>query len=431
MIIITDNKSSRFEYISHFLLEDVLGFVLQDQSPMPGEAIIAYTVDKPSFPAIHIVPYGLLTETGIREQQLLMDRWEEMPCFFNTEGDIPFDIFSAAFFLVSRYEEYLDHEKDAYGRYSHRGSLAFLEGFLDLPIVELWAQKLREMIRWTFPNEKLGFRKFRYLPTYDIDHAWCYLRKGLLRTVGQLVMDIATANFKRFQQRFRVLRGLEKDPYDIYEWLDALHLKYGLKPYYFFPLAKKVQGYDRNISPYDKKLRDLMAYHASGYRTGVHPSWQSGDNIKVLREEFVLFSTITGSEPEYSRFHFLRFNLPEDYRKLLDHGITEEHSMGYGTINGFRASVSTPFKWYDLAAEKLTNLLVYPYCWMDANSYYEQNYKPSQAYDELKHYHDVVKKVRGTLVTISHNNFLSTESNFAGWKEVYEIFLNDVVYWDL
>lgn len=431
MIILADNFTPRYRYITGFLLETLLGAVLRDASiPSDGEAVIAYTREKPGFPCIHIVPHGLLDEKDISSQQVSMGQWEGHPVFFLTDGDIPFDIFSAAFYLVSRYEEYLRHNKDEYGRYPHKESLAFREGFLRQPLVELWVLKLREYIRWNFPSEKIGFRKFRFVPSYDIDHAWCYLRKGFVRTMGQLAREVVGGEFRMAQRRLRVLRGREKDPYDIYEWLDALHLRYGLKAYYFFPLARKVQGYDRNISPYDKKLRELLAYHAEGYRTGIHPSWQSGDSDKVLREEFALFSSITGYEPVYSRFHYIRFNLPVDYRRLLANGIREDHSMGYGAINGFRASVSIPFKWYDLEKDEETSLEVHPYCWMDANSYYEQHNTPAQAFEELKQFHEALKKTGGRMVTISHNNFLSTEHGFGGWKEVFELFLDQVVYWD-
>ncbi|HSF45561.1 MAG TPA: hypothetical protein VLA58_06100, partial [Chitinophagaceae bacterium] len=89
------------------------------------------------------------------------------------------------------------------------------------------------------------------------------------------------------------------------------------------------------------------------------------------------------------------------------------------------------FPWYDLENDQETQLMVHPFCWMDANSYYEQLYTPAQAFAELKSYHDVVKKTGAPLTTISHNNFFSDEPGFAGWKEVYEIFLDQVVYWDL
>lgn len=432
MIVISDNISPRFSYITRFLLGELMGAELRlGGKPADGEAVIVYAAEKPAFDCIHIVPWGLLTETGIRKQQVSVERWEGMPSFFSAGGDLPFDIFSAAFYLISRYEEYHEHEKDMYGRYAHKNSLAFREGFLQEPLVEQWVAKLRELVRWNFPKENLGFRTFRFQPSYDIDHAWCYLRKGILRTLAHFGRDIAALDMKSFRRRWKVVTGKEADPYDIYEWLDALHLRYALRPYYFFPLATRVAGYDRNVSPYNRKLRELLEYHAEGYRTGIHPSWRSGDSERAFSEEIALFSSITGREPEYSRFHYIRFELPEGYRKLIRNGIREDHSMGYGTINGFRASVSSPFRWYDLENEVETALYVHPYCWMDANSYYEQGYTPAQAFEELKHYHDVIKKVRGTMVTVSHNNFLSTEHGFAGWKEVYEIFIDQVVYWDI
>jgi hypothetical protein len=68
---------------------------------------------------------------------------------------------------------------------------------------------------------------------------------------------------------------------------------------------------------------------------------------------------------------------------------------------------------------------------MDANAFFEQKYTPAEAFEEIRYFHDVVKKVHGTMITIWHNTFLSDVPLYKGWKEVYEIFLNDVVYWDL
>jgi len=40
---------------------------------------------------------------------------KDFSAFFKSEGDYPFDIFSAVFYLLSRYEEYLPYKKDMYG----------------------------------------------------------------------------------------------------------------------------------------------------------------------------------------------------------------------------------------------------------------------------------------------------------------------------
>ena len=59
---------------------------------------------------------GLLLEQGLSDLELNVQIWEDTKCFFASgeKSHIPFDIFSAAFYLLSRYEEYLPHVKDSY-----------------------------------------------------------------------------------------------------------------------------------------------------------------------------------------------------------------------------------------------------------------------------------------------------------------------------
>src|SRR5215475_3065281 len=71
-----------------------------------------------------IKPQGLLFEKGIHSQKIDVFTVNGQKVFFKTEGDFPFDIFAASFYLLSRYEEYLPHKKDIYGRYAHENSLA-------------------------------------------------------------------------------------------------------------------------------------------------------------------------------------------------------------------------------------------------------------------------------------------------------------------
>jgi hypothetical protein len=131
-----------------------------------------------------------------------------------------------------------------------------------------------------------------------------------------------------------------------------------------------------------------------------------------------------------SRQHYIRFTLPQTYRNLLKHGIQKDFSMGYGSINGFRASVASSFYWYDLEKDTETGLQLFPFCFMDANAFYEQKYTAAQAMNELIHYYHLIRKVNGLMVTIWHNSFLGSDPLYAGWKEVYEVFLKEEVYWD-
>jgi hypothetical protein len=363
---------------------------------------------------------NLLFENNI--QPLQIDCFEAFgyKAFFKKDAaGFPFDIFAATFYLLSRYEEYLPHEKDMYGRYAHENSIAFKQGFLSLPLINKWLNHFFERIKDYFSSFTFQHLPFTFLPTYDIDIAYSYKHKGLLRNVAAFIKSSSL-------ERIRVLSGLQKDPFDAYEWLDELHQKQNLQPIYFFLTAQKNGLYDKNILPNKPAFHHLVKHHAEKYEPGIHPSWQSGDNFLLLKQEKKILEQISGKHITKSRQHYIRFHLPSGYRRLLEAGITDDYSMGYGSINGFRASVASSFYWYDLEKDEQTHLRIHPFCFMEANSFYEQHFSAEQAYNELMHYLKICKEVNGQLITIWHNNFLETAKQFAGWRECYEQFIFQV-----
>jgi hypothetical protein len=375
-------------------------------------------------------PAPLLFESGIVPQTIECFDLNFHKAFFMTGGDHPFDIFAAAFYLLSRYEEYLPHEKDQYGRFAHTASLAWKEGFLDLPLINIWVQEFKKALGHKFPDLVFRYASFKFIPTYDIDVAYSWLHKGWIRTLVGTLKALFRGKWSTLIERVKVWRGLRPDPFDAYEWLDSLHLYCRMKPYYFFLAATKQKGFDRNIPPSAPALQELVRYHAVGYRVGLHPSWQSGDEETLLQEEIEWMEWLADHPITRSRQHYIRFSLPATYRRLIEHGIDQDFSMGYGSINGFRASVASTFFWYDLEKEEKTPLRIFPFCFMDANAFYEQKLTAVQAMTELMHYYHLIHKVNGLMITVWHNSFLGSDPDFAGWKEVYEVFLKEEVYWD-
>ena len=181
--------------------------------------------------------------------------------------------------------------------------------------------------------------------------------------------------------------------------------------------------YDKNILPQKDALWKLVRKHANKFTVGLHPSWQSGDKPALLKTEKELLEDMSEKDITRSRQHYIRFNLPEGYQRLSDAGITDDYSMGYGSINGFRASVASSFYWYNLQKDENTILRIHPFCFMDANSFYEQQQNAQQTLDEMLHYLSVCKAVNATLISIMHNNFLGTAKEFEGWRTMYEQFI--------
>ena len=425
LLIYVQKLTPRVEYIFSTLLE-AIGIHSIKFTP-DREHFTFNTGAKINYSSVRITaeecwtkPIALLFQKDIVAQPIDSFEWNGTRAFFKVdEGDFPFDVFAAAFYLMSRYEEYLPHTEDMYGRYAHENSLAYRERFLHLPVVNKWLTELEHLLRSKFPDLPPNPTAFHFLPTYDIDIAWSYLCKGAFRNAGGFLKSMIHGEWTAVKERAGVLFKKKADPFDSYKWLHRLHKEHRLKPLYFFLLASSNRKYDRNILPARSAMQRLIKEHDHRYLAGIHPSWHSGDKPRHLKKEIEVLKILTGKKVNKSRQHYIRMNLPITYRRLIDAGITEDYSMGYGSINGFRASYCLPYQWYDLQKEEMTPLTIYPFCYMDANSFYEQHLSADEALQEMLHYCEVVKDVKGLFISIWHNHFLGTDKMFEGWKEAY------------
>jgi hypothetical protein len=375
---------------------------------------------------LQLVPEGLLDERGIRDREPDVFSCNGHTAFYRTTGDFPFDILSAIFYLLSRYEEYRSFAPDIYGRFPHTASLAYRKGFLDQPLVNTWLQDFSQLLEKRCASYYPSPALFHFAPTYDIDEAFCYRHKSGWRQAGGFLRDLLRGQWEQLHLRQRVLAGEAADPYDSFDWMDQLHRPFGMQPTYFILVAARNRGVDRNTLPSNPGWRTRLRWLSANYPVGLHPSWQSGDDPALLQQEKAELEKITGQKITRSRQHFIRFRLPDTYRRLIDAGITDDYSMGYGSINGFRASVASSFYWYDLEREQATPLLLHPFCYMEANSFFEQKMTPAQALDEMRQYAEKVRRVHGTLSIIWHNTFLGTSPFYPGWREAYQAFFNEV-----
>ena len=365
----------------------------------------------------HAAPF--LYSTELKKPGLVITKnLEEKILFIISDTDMVFDPFAASFYLVSRYEEYLTAPSDVHGRFSSGQSLAGKHGFLDKPVVDLWAEGIKKNILEKYPFFKFPERKYSYTPTIDIDNAYAYRGKNMTRTLGGYLKAIAKGNGEDFKKRKNVLDGKEKDPFDTYELQFELHEKYDLKPIYFFLLADWAPN-DKNL-PHDSPLmRSLIKDIAEKADIGIHPSFASNQNPEKVKVEEKRLREITGKKTTKSRQHFLMLKFPNTYRDLLAAGITDDYTMGYADETGFRAGICTPFKWYDLEKEQETTLTIHPFAVMDGTLNGYLKLSPEQAVEKIKEVVKEVKNVNGVFITVWHNETLSDWREWKGWKDVY------------
>jgi hypothetical protein len=334
LTIYSDRDNPRWKYITTVLLQEICGIAIKHTTSREkylesGSNRINYSHTRIAEDELLLRPVDLLFESDIREQRISVSKNQETPVFFLTpESDFPFDIFAASFYLIARYEEYLPHSNDNFGRYEHTQSLAFKNEFLNKPLVNIWLKDFIKLLSVKFPLLVIPVPVFRFMPTYDIDVAYAYLGRDIYTTLLGAGRSLLQGRFDELIDRLRVLNRKKKDPYDVYEWLDALHLKYRLRPFYFFLLAGKRERYDKNIDPKNEGFKELIRYHAVGYPMGIHPSWQSVDDPALFSAEKQNLASLTGKKIICSRQHYIRLSMPDTYRLLIDQEIESDFSMG-------------------------------------------------------------------------------------------------------
>ena len=364
--------------------------------------------------------HSLLFEQGISDVDIIMSKWDEVPCFFSVKvkATLPFDVFAASFYLISRYEEYLPHVKDSYGRLPASESLAYKNDFLNKPLVDIWAVKFSVLLKEKFPNYDFPVRKFEFISTINVDNVFAYKQKGIVRNTAGFIRDIFSFRFGKLVERFLVLLNLRKDPYDTFDKVVELSKKYNHKTIFFF-LLSEYTTYDTNISPSNQVYKSLIKSIADYVDVGLLPSHFTMNNGVKLKKEKDRIEQIVNRPILKSRQHYIRMILPDTYQNLVELGIEEDYSMGYLDDIGFRASTCTPFYFYDLDFEIQMPIKLFPFAVSELTLKNHFNYVPAVAKSKINELIDEVKNVDGTFIMIFHNKSLTKDSYNQNWNQVY------------
>ncbi|RDY60671.1 polysaccharide deacetylase family protein [Flagellimonas nanhaiensis] len=363
----------------------------------------------------------LLFEQGINDIEIKVTEWEGVPCFFSTgeKSSVPFDIFSASFYLLSRYEEYLPHVKDSVGRFPVKDSVAYKNKFLELPVIDLWAYKLLSLLTERFPDIKKPNRAFSFTSIINVTTSHCYAMRGVARNFGGFLLDLGKFRFRSFWDRILVLLRFRKDPYDNFDELVEIHKKFPIKTMFFFQFAKH-SAHDKNISPNNNKFRYLIKSVADYSVVSLSTSFISSTDKSVLKEEKKQLSSLINRPINYSRLRYNRVSVPTTYRNLVETEFTDDFSMGYTHEIGFRAGTCTPFYFYDINMEARQPLKVHPFAMHDYALVECKNRE--EVFEKMDKLYRLVREVNGSLVIVFSNELLGGKHKL-NWMELYQSLL--------
>jgi len=414
----------RLHYIAEIILGDILGLpweIVTDRRKLGKHPVINYS-DEVIPGAFNISPFTLLFETGISPQEIIIGEWKGLPVFFQVPAaDLPFDIFAASFYIVSRYEEYLEFQPDEHGRFKASSSLSFKNNFLTIPVVDLWAREFSKALLKRYPTIAFRRNEFSALLTIDSDQPFAYLGKNFLKSFGGLIRNLTTGD-GHAGERYKVVNHEKKDPFEVYDYITASIEKNRAEAIFFFPSGDHSR-YDINPSWKNEEYRLLVNSISGRFRSGLHPSYQSHGRYKLLEQELERLKTITGKEISSSRFHYIRLSFPSSYRDLIKAGIREDYSMGFPDEPGFRAGIARPFSFYDLTEDRQTDLKIIPFQVMDATLYQYKNLDTAASKEVIAGLIDQVKIAGGQFVSLWHNTSLLETAECKGWRELFESML--------
>lgn len=364
----------------------------------------------------------LLYEDKVHPIEPGISHEDRIPVIFPTENKqsaLPFDPFAASFYMVSRYEEYERQKHDKYDRFPAEASIAMKGKFLEVPVVHFWVDKLADEITRRFPSLQLRRPRYAFIPTVDIDHAYAFRSRSLSRTAGGVARSLMNFKLHEVYTRFKVLAGAEADPYDTYEYIQMVHARYNLDPYYFVLFAD-YGGNDNNINVSGKVLHKLLLKLDEGGKVGMHPSLSSNKHLKRLNQEHAGLSQVLGRDITLSRQHFLKISFPRTYRNLSNLGITDDFSMGYASHPGFRSGMARSYWFFDLAKNESVSLKIHPVTLMDVTMKDYLRLTPEQSIETIHRMISMVRSVGGEFISLCHNETFSEYGRWLGWRNIYE-----------
>ncbi|BDB02545.1 hypothetical protein FDA95_08875 [Clostridium botulinum] len=347
------------------------------------------------------------------------------------------DIIQSSFFMLTRYEEVLlwdKIERDFYGRFPAKESLAYKEDFLDLPIVNEYIEWLWQWI----DSFNLGYKRrslwgqynFVTCLTHDVDMPFKYIY-SLKRDIQNLKVKRASLAYREIFLHALSRIDYKKDPFYTFDYIREVEDQYRFTSSFYF-MTGGTSNYENFYSIDDERVVELMnILYSQNCEVGYHCSFNSYNDFYQRKKEKNLLDKYIPDKTYGGRNHYLRFKVPESWSISEKVGLKYDTTLGYAEVPGFRCGICYPYKVFDILENKELDLWEIPLILMEASLKGEEymNLNPDDAVKVAKKIIDTVKRYKGVFTLLWHNSSFDKEE-WDEWKNGYEciikyIFLNN------
>ncbi|MGB8983389.1 MAG: polysaccharide deacetylase family protein [Anaerolineales bacterium] len=338
------------------------------------------------------------------------------------------DILATVFFMLSRWEEINPPYNDEHGRFPASASVAYKQGFLDIPIVDLYGLLLREWLKVIIPNWNPPPLRLKINLTHDID--WIHHFTGpwhFARAAGvALLKQKKPGKFLRqFKNLYTQMTAPMQDEYirSIYRLADHSEA-YGFSSR-FYIMAADADRYQAGYDPADPGLRQCLEnLRQRGHEIGVHPGYSTLENPAQLITEKQRLEKALGQTIFGGRQHFLRFHVPSTWRHWEMAGLLYDSSMGYAQYAGFRCGTCHPYHPFDVEQGKEMKIQEIPLIVMDGSLLHYQKLSAQEGKNRILMLARQCAAVGGVFTMLWHNTSFSED--WLEWGLLYPEILNDL-----
>ena len=392
MLVYTTKITNRFQFVLRQMFVRILEIPIAFTSSL--DEFVAFSGPKFSYAPeslgqeFHVFATGFLQEQGISYRALKTGVWHDYPVIFAhaKPSKIPFDIFSASFYCLTRYEEYLPHIKDEEGCFPAHQSWVFEQKALELPLVDLWAVRFLALLQeefpeWTPPQKKSKATSISY---FEIQSPLKYFYKTRLSKWYQFFQSIWKLNLLDALEQVFVELHLIKDPHDNYEEiLTQIRQQQSKAEFYFLFSQRSINRIATAI--YNTRFHSLIKGVSDYSLTTSLLSENAQLHEDVLGKEIDNLTKLIHRPIKRSRFQGGLRSISKAYVNLLQQEVLHDLSMGYEKQVGYRASTAVAFYYYDLENEYQTPLMIHP---VVATEKGLREFSCEEAFSKLSKYED-------------------------------------------
>ncbi|GAB3865064.1 polysaccharide deacetylase family protein [Hymenobacter segetis] len=357
---------------------------------------------------------------------------QRVPFFFDSRPESPLldrypgrvvinaDVISAAFYLLSGWQEYFADMRDRHGRFPYAASIQKSYDFVALPVVNYYFDVLKTAMEHV-TGQPLQPRRwdctapFAAFITHDIDNlrsAWkapakAALKQGRLWHFGQQLWQHLT----------------RPDAWDNLETVADTVAEYGAASTFFMlpELRKGANGTPNADYALNTALRQrLHQLQQQGFEIGLHGSIGTAKEAVRLNQEKATLKP----DGDGLRFHYLCWE-PRTTPALVEASgsFAYDSTLGFAEHFGFRNSYCLPFFPFNFSTGTACSFLEIPLNVMDATLHHP-NYlqlQPEEIMPALRPMFEEIERFGGVATVLWHNDHFDPANRVTGPRQFAEI----------